>query len=92
MHVIRKQNQTDSKGQKVEVQTDYEITDYKHSCRSCKEMTDEVTVKVKPVRSYNLNDLRPKKSKLESTVKDSNIAKEILGKETNSNTTSSEKP
>ena len=72
---------TDECGHKVEVHTDYEIADYKHSCRSCKEMTEEVTTKVKPARTYNMTDLRPKKSKLDSTPKDLVSAKQIIGKE-----------
>jgi hypothetical protein len=44
-------------------------------------MTEEVTTKVKPARTYNMTDLRPKKSKLDSTPKDLVSAKQIIGKE-----------
>jgi len=54
--------QTDNDGNKVEVVTDFCIHDYKHSCRTCKEM-ESITQTTKVLsRRYNARDiLKPKK-------------------------------
>jgi hypothetical protein len=36
----------DNLGNNLEVVTDFALSDYKHSCRSCKEMTDEKIISV----------------------------------------------
>ena len=80
-HVIRKCVKVDEDGNRLEVETDYNISDYKHSCRTCKDMTSAVDTKVLPAKTKNfLKDLTPKPSKAQqsSSAHDLEIAKNLI--------------
>ena len=81
--MLQHRTERDHNGNLVDVETDFEIKDYKHSCRTCKEMTDNTTVKVRPARTYNLQDLRGQKSKLVTMSSDKDLleAKQLISGE-----------